>query len=219
MVIGARFAWAFTVPYLIRAIDRRPAQRARRSSAASRVVTSWSGMRGAVSLAAALALPLTTDAGAALPGRDLILFITFALILVTVVGEGLTLPYLVRRLGVVEDGTEEESEELRARLVAARAALERIEELEAEDWTRDGTIERVRNLYTFRQRRFKVRAGKIEDEDGIEEGSMLYQRMMHEVYTAQRAALVELRNSRAISADVMRRIEHEIDLEETRLEV
>ena len=176
-------------------------------------------MRGAVSLAAALALPLTTDAGAALPGRDLILFITFALILVTVVGEGLTLPYLVRRLGVVEDGTEEESEELRARLVAARAALERIEELETEEWTRDGTIERVRNLYVFRQRRFKIRAGKIEDEDGLEEGSMLYQRMMHEVYTAQRAALIELRNSRAISADVMRRIEHEIDLEETRLEV
>ena len=176
-------------------------------------------MRGAVSLAAALALPLTTDAGAALPGRDLILFITFALILVTVVGEGLTLPWLVRRLGVIEDGTEEESEELRARLVAARAALERIDELEREEWTRDGTIERVRSLYEFRQRRFKVRAGKIEDEDGIEEGSLLYQRMMHEVYTAQRAALLELRNSREISADVMRRIEHEIDLEETRLEV
>ena len=176
-------------------------------------------MRGAVSLAAALALPLTTDAGAPLPGRDLILFITFALILVTVVGEGLTLPFLVRRLGVLDDGTEEESEELKARLVAARAALERLEELELEEWTRDGTIERVRNLYTFRQRRFKIRAGKIEDEDGIEEGSMAYQRLMHEVYTAQRAALLELRNGRAISAEVMRRIEHEIDLEETRLEI
>ena len=129
------------------------------------------------------------------------------------------MPFLVRRLGVVEDGTEEEGEELRARLVAARAALERLEELEAEEWTRDGTIERVRNLYTFRQRRFKIRAGKIEDEDGLEEGSMLYQRMMHEVYRAQRAALIELRNSRVISAEVMRRIEHEIDLEETRLEV
>ena len=219
VVIGVRFLWAFTVPYLIRAIDRRPQQRARRSTAASRVISSWSGMRGAVSLAAALALPLTTDAGEALPGRDLILFITFALILVTVVGEGLTLPWLVRRLGVVEDGTEEESEELRARLVAARAALERIDELEHEEWTRDGTVERVRNLYTFRQRRFKIRAGKIEDEDGIEEGSMLYQRMMHEIYTAQRAALLELRNSRQISAEVMRRIEHELDLEETRLEI
>ena len=120
---------------------------------------------------------------------------------------------------MLDDGTEEESEEVKARLVAARAALERIDELELEEWTRDGTIERVRNLYTFRQRRFKIRAGKIEDEDGIEEGSILYQRLMHEVYTAQRAALLELRNGRAISAEVMRRIEHEIDLEETRLEI
>ena len=63
------------------------------------MVGGWSGMRGAVSLAAALALPLHTDAGAPLPGRDLIQFITFSLILVTVVGEGLTLPWLIRKLG------------------------------------------------------------------------------------------------------------------------
>ena len=118
-----------------------------------------------------------------------------------------------------EDGAEEEGEELRARLVASRAALERLDELEVEDWTRDETIERVRGLYTFRQRRFKVRAGKIEDEDGIEERSLAYQRLMHEVYAAQRAALVELRNSGEISAEVMRRIERELDLEESRLEV
>jgi CPA1 family monovalent cation:H+ antiporter len=176
-------------------------------------------MRGAVSLAAALALPLQTDAGAPLPGRDLIQFITFALILVTVVGEGLTLPFLIRRLGVIEDGEEEENEEIRARLVIARAALERVEELQAEEWTRDGTTERIRALYEFRQRRFKVRAGKIEDTDGIEEGSIAYQRMMHEIYAAQRQELLRLRNSRAISADVMRRVERELDLEESRLEV
>ena len=176
-------------------------------------------MRGAVSLAAALALPLRTDAGAPLPGRELIQFITFALILVTVVGQGLTLPWLIRRLGVIEDGTEEENEELRARLVIARAALDRVDELETEDWTRDGTVERVRRLYEFRQRRFKIRAGKIEDEDGLEEGSLAYQRMMHEIYAAQRQALVGLRNSREISGEVMRRVERELDLEESRLEV
>src|ERR687887_2830424 len=146
-------------------------------------------MRGAVSLAAALALPLTTDAGAPLPDRDLIQFITFSLILVTVVGQGLTLPWLIRRLGVVEDRTEEEHEELRARLVIARAALDRVDELEGEAWTRDGTVERVRALYEFRQRRFKIRAGKIEDDDGLEEGSLLYQRLMHEIYAAQRREL------------------------------
>jgi Na+/H+ antiporter len=218
-VIAVRFLWNFIVTFIIRMVDRRPSQVARRAGWRLRVVGSWAGMRGAVSLAAALALPLHTDAGAPLPGRELIQFITFALILVTVVGQGLTLPVLIRRLGVIDDGTEEEHEELRARLVIARAALDRVDALEGEDWTRDGTVERVRRLYEFRQRRFKVRAGKIEDDDGIEEGSLLYQRMMHEIYTAQRHALVELRNTRQISSDVMRRLERELDLEESRLEV
>ncbi|HVY97228.1 MAG TPA: hypothetical protein VHA54_09750, partial [Solirubrobacterales bacterium] len=110
-------------------------------------------------------------------------------------------------------------EELRARLVAAGAALERIDELAEEEWTREDTIVRLRGLYEFRRRRFKVRAGKIEDEDGIEDRSLSYQRLMHELYAAQRLALVELRDNGDISNDVMRRIEHELDLEESRLEV
>ena len=175
-------------------------------------------MRGAVSLAAALALPLETDAGAPLPERDLILFITFVLILVTVVGQGLTLPALIRRLGVREDGAEEEAEEMRARYAASRAALERLDELAVEDWTLDDTIERTRGLYEFRHRRVKVRAGKIEDEDGIEDRSLAYQRLMRELYVVQRQAVVELRNGGQISNDVMHRIERELDLEESRLE-
>jgi Na+/H+ antiporter len=218
-VIAMRFLWLFAYTAVIRAVDRRESQRARRSTWRVRVVSGWSGMRGAVSLAAALALPLHTDAGAPLPGRALIQFITFALILVTVVGQGLTLPWLIRRLGVVEDGSEEEGEEVRARLVIARAAIERVDELEAEEWTREGTVERVRRLYEFRQRRFKIRAGKIDDEDGLEEGSLAYQRLMHEIYAAQRRELVRLRNEREISVEVMRRVERELDLEESRLEV
>ena len=218
-VIAVRFVWNFTITFLIRALDRRPSQRPRRASWRVRVVGSWAGMRGAVSLAAALALPIHTNAGAPLPGRELIQFITFVLILVTVVGEGLTLPLLIRRLGVVEDGSEEQDEEVRARLVIARAALDRVDELGAEDWTREESVERVRRLYEFRQRRFKVQAGKIEDEDGIEDSSVRYQRMMHEIYTAQRQALVGLRNSRQISSTVMRRVERELDLEESRLEI
>jgi CPA1 family monovalent cation:H+ antiporter len=218
-VVAVRFLWNFTVTVVIRTLDRRPSQIARRAGWRNRVVGGWAGMRGAVSLAAALALPVHTDAGHRLPGRELILFITFALILFTVVGEGLTLPWLIRRLGVVDDGAEEEREEIRARLVIARAALDRVDELEAEDWTRDGSIQRARQLYRYRQRRFKIRAGKIEDEDGLEEGSLMYQRMMHEIYAAQRHALVGLRNTRQISSDVMRRVERELDLEESRLEV
>ncbi len=218
-VIAARFVFTFTMPYVVRALDRRPGQLERRVGARPRIVSAWSGMRGAVSLAAALALPLETDAGAPLPERDLILFITFALILVTVVGQGLTLPYLIRFLGVQEDGSAEEAEEMRARWISSRAALERLEELAVEEWTLDDTVDRLRRLHEFRQRRVKVRAGKIDDEDGIEDRSLAYQRLMHELYTAQRRALVELRNSGEISSDVMHRVERELDLEESRLEI
>jgi monovalent cation/hydrogen antiporter len=220
-VIAIRFIWNFVTTALIRAIDRRPSQRARRASWRVRVVGGWAGMRGAVTLAAALAVPLETNAGDPFPGRDLIQFIAFAVILVTVVGQGLTLPWLIRKLGVVEAGEDEQHEEIKARLVIARAALDRVDDLENEDWTRDETLERVRALYRFRRRRFKAQAGKLEDADadGIEERSLAYQRLMHEIFAAQRAELVRLRNQRQISAEVMRRVERELDLEESRLEV
>jgi Na+/H+ antiporter len=217
VVIGVRFAWVFTTPYVIRALDRRPSQVARRVGGRSRIVIAWSGMRGAVSLAAALALPLETGGGAPFPERDLVLFLAFTVILVTVVGQGLTLPRLIRRLGLVEEDDGEEGEELRARLEAARAALERLDELAGEEWTRDETVERVRRLYEFRKRRFAARAGKIAD-DGYDERSVAYQRLMRLLFEAQRDALVRLRNEGAISNDVMHRIERELDLEESRLE-
>jgi monovalent cation/hydrogen antiporter len=218
-VIAMRFIWTFLLTAVIRLADRRPTQRARRASWQTRVVVGWAGMRGAVSLAAALSLPLMTNAHQPLPGRELIQFITFALILVTVVGQGLTLPVLIRRLGVTGDDDEEEREELQARLTVARAALERLDALSQEDWPREQSIERARRLYDYRVRRFSTRAGKIPDDDGIEQGSLLYQRMMHEVFAAQRDALVGLRNAQEISSDVMRRVERELDLEEARLEV
>src|SRR3954452_2737351 len=163
VVVGIRLVWFFTVPYLIRAIDRRPAHRARRLAAPPRFVRAWRGMRGTVSLAVALALPFTTDAGDAFPKRDLIIFLTFAVIFFTLVVQGLSLPALIRRLGV-SDGGADADEELRGRLVAVRAALEELDALAGEEWTRDETVERMRSLYDYRKRRLAARAGKIEDD-------------------------------------------------------
>jgi CPA1 family monovalent cation:H+ antiporter len=165
--VGTRLVWFFTVPYLIRAIDRRPAQRARRVGARWRLVGAWSGMRGAVSLAVALALPFTTEGGGAFPKRNLIIFLTFAVIFFTLVGQGLSLPALIRRLGLTDGGADAE-EETRARLVATKAALAEIDALAGEDWTRDETVQRMRNMYEYRKRRLAARAGKIED-DGYED--------------------------------------------------
>ena len=211
VVVGVRLGWSFSVPYVIRLLDRRPSQLTRRVGAKGRLVVGWSGMRGAVSLAAALALPLD------FPMRNLFLFLTFAVILVTLVLQGLTLPTLIRRLRFDTDDSEER-EELRARLTAAQAALDRLDELAGVDWTRDDTVERLHGLYEFRRRRLKTRAGKLED-DGVEDRSQAYQRLVRELLEAQRRAIVRLRNQGVISSDVMHRIERELDLEDTRLEI
>jgi len=217
VVVGIRLAWFFTVPYLIRAIDRRPAQRARRMGARWRLVIAWSGMRGAVSLAVALAVPTATDAGGEFPSRDLIVFLTFAVIFFTLVVQGLSLPPLIRRLGV-SGGDADADEEVRARLIATKAALAEIDSLAGQEWTRDDTIERMRAFYEYRKRRFAARTGKIEDE-GYEDRALAYQQMLQRVLRAQRQALLQLRSEGKLSNELMNRIMRELDLEEERLEI
>lgn len=184
---------------------------------AKTAVIGWMGMRGAVSLAAALALPLETDAGVPFPGRELIIFLAFAVILGTLVVQGLTLPKLIRLFRFEEDGLEEK-EDTKARIRAAEAALERLEELLDEDWVRPETAERLRGLYNFRRDRFQARFDG-EDDGAIERQSTDYQRLRRELLEAERAAIVGLRNDGRISDDVMRRVERDLDLEDTRLDI
>jgi CPA1 family monovalent cation:H+ antiporter len=216
-VIVARLVWNPVVTWLIRTLDRRPSQVARRAGWRPRLVASWSGMRGAVSLAAALAL------APGFPHRELILFLTFAVILVTLVLQGLTLPALIRVLDVHDDGAEQ-LEELLGRRRATDAALIRLDELAMLDWTREDTLERMRGLYDYRRRRLAARAGEPDDgdeidSDGYERRSRRYQKMVREVIDAQHAAIVELRNNGEISNEVMHRLEREMDLERERLEI
>jgi monovalent cation/hydrogen antiporter len=210
-VILTRLLWQQTIVFVIRAVDRRESVRARRGTWRDRIIGGWAGMRGAVSLAAALAL--TAD----YPDRDLIVYLTFAVIFATLVLQGLTLPYLIRALRVSGDNRDER-EELSGRLAATRATLNRVEELAGEEWTRDDTIERMRGLYTYRKRRLAAQAGKADD-DGYEDRSLAYQTLVREVLEAQRREIVRLRNAGAISNEVMHRLERELDLEDQRLEI
>ncbi|MFL5945627.1 MAG: Na+/H+ antiporter [Gaiellaceae bacterium] len=178
---------------------------------------SWAGMRGAVSLAAALAIPLTTDAGTAFPERDLIIFLTFCVILGTLVVQGLTLPGLIRMFHIQRDDGEER-EDAEARIRAADAALARIDELAAEDWVREDTAERMRGLYRFRQSRFSSRFDG-ESDGAVEEQSQAYQRLRRELLDAERAAIVQLGRDGAISGDVVNRVVRDLDLEDARLDV
>ena len=210
-VIAVRFTWVFAVLHAPKWIARRM------SNWRGAVFLSWAGMRGAVSLAAALALPLETDAGAAFPARELILFLTFCVILATLVGQGLTLPYVIRVLGLEDDGIDDR-EDAKARIHAAEAALARLEELVSEDWVRDDTAERMRGAYRFRTSRFRARLD--DGDDGAIEGrSQDYQRLRRELLDAERQALVDLRRSGAIGNDVWLRVGRDLDLEDERLDV
>jgi CPA1 family monovalent cation:H+ antiporter len=180
-------------------------------------VVAWAGMRGAVSLAAALAVPLTTNAGSPFPQRDLIVFLTFCVILGTLVFQGLTLPMLINVLGVEADHLDEK-EEAKARIKAADAAIARLSELESEDWVRDDTAERLRGLYGFRRNRFASRFDQ-EDDGAIEVQSQSYQRLRRELLEAERSELVNLRRDGVISSDVERRLHRDLDLEDARLDV
>jgi monovalent cation/hydrogen antiporter len=179
-------------------------------------VISWAGMRGAVSLAAALAIPLETDAGAPFPERSLIIFLAFTVILFTLVVQGLTLPVVIRALGVEDDGAEAR-EEAKARKRAAQAALERLEELTGEDWVLEDTAERLRGAYTFRVRRFGERFDEAADSSN-EDRSLAYQRLRRELLNAERDSVLELRRSGVVSDDVMNRVLRDIALEDVRLD-
>jgi len=216
-VIVIRFLWVFPATYVPRALSKRIRAADPYPPWQYPALISWTGMRGAVSLAAALAIPLHTDAGVDFPGRDLIIYLTFAVILATLVGQGLTMPMVIRALGLEDDGVAER-EAVKARIHAADAALNRIDELRDEEWVREDTADRLRRLYRFRRNRFAERY--TGDGDGaIEERSAAYQQLLRELINAERQAVVELRGAGAIGDDAMREVHRELDLEEARLDL
>ncbi len=215
-VIVLRVVWVFPATYVPRALSTRIRARDPYPPWQYPALISWLGMRGAVSLAAALAVPLHTDAGGPFPGRDVILYLTFAVILGTLVIQGLGMPLVVRALGL-EDDRVSEREEVKARIHAAEAALARIDELIEEDWVRNESAERLRRLYSFRRTRFAERYTG-EGDGAIEEQSASYQQLMHELIEAERQAVVELRRAGVIGDDAMRAVHRELDLEEARLD-
>ena len=220
-VILVRFLWVYPTAYLPRLLSARFRERADPPDVGQLLLVAFTGMRGAVSLAAALAIPLTVHGGAPFPARDLIIFLVYVTILVTVVVQGLALGPLISWLSVPDDQEDQAAREAKARIKAARAAIERIDELiemEEEDWVRAESAERMRRLYEFRVRRFSARFDD-EDDGDIEAGSQAYQRLRAEVLSAERAEIIRLRNTGVINDEIMRRIERDLDLEHARLEI
>jgi len=216
VVILVRLAWQF-LPVAIGRLrpamgDTGPGQDWR-----ERVLIGWSGMRGAISLAAALALPFTLDSGAAFGSRDLIIYLTVAVIFVTLVGQGLTLPPLIKVLGL----TAHESwspEEAVARLAAAQAALDRLDEIENSDpGIPENVVQRLRELYQARFARCVAALSGQDGEVSIEDPLKGYRRVREDLIEKERDALLELRGDGRLRQDVFRRIQRDLDLDEARL--
>ena len=212
-VIAVRLLWVFPGTYLPRWLV--PAVRRRDPPPQPRVVLiiGWAGMRGVVSLAAALGLPLVVEGGAPFPGRDLLLFLTFSVILATLVGQGLTLPWLIRRLGIGDDGSTAH-DEVHAREAAVQAALGRLDGL-AEEWP--GHLELIDQL----RARYDHAAEHLEhdheaDELPHDQEWVEHARIRNAVIDAQRVAVIDLRDRGVIGDVALRRVERDLDLEELR---
>ncbi|MDO8213317.1 Na+/H+ antiporter [Conexibacter sp. CPCC 206217] len=217
VVVVTRFAWVAVATYVPRLWLKHSPWDGPDYKPGAVALVGWTGMRGAVSLAAALAIPLTVDGGAPFPGRDLIIFLVYVTILATLLVEGLSLAPLIRLLGVEDDGRLDRLE-AKARIKAARRAIGRIDELQGEDWVRDVSAQRLRNSYEFRIRRFGSRFD--DDDDGADEArSQAYQLLRREVLEAERAEIIRLRNDGVINDEVLRRIQHDLDLEDARLDL
>jgi CPA1 family monovalent cation:H+ antiporter len=160
---------------------------------------------------------LVTDTGDAFPGRDLILFLTFSTILATLVLQGLTLGPLIGWLRLEGDEEAETRTELKARLEGAHAALERLEELRKDEPVPPNAQDRMREHYEERAERYEagLQAGGFTPE--YKESSEAWRNWRRELLASEREAIVSLRNRGEISPEIMRRIQRDLDLEESRI--
>ncbi|GGM71876.1 Na+/H+ antiporter [Dactylosporangium sucinum] len=204
VVMVTRFGWLFLVPHVL--------------SRAERAVVAWGGMRGAVSLAIALALPTSVAGGDPFPNREVVVLTTFGVVLLTLVVPGLTLPMLIRvtgagRVGAASSDVEEEA---RARLTLAEAALAHLEKLVLRDGLDEGTIERLEDLYRFRRRELAAETGELRDPNHAHRMAAERQASL-EIVEVQRRALLRMRREGRLGSVALHRIQRDLDLQHAML--
>ncbi len=210
VLIAVRVLWILGI-----AAWQRFAARGEPLRLAEVVVLSWAGMRGVVSLAAALAVPLALPVGSPLPAREAVIAITFTVILVTLVGQGLSLPFVVRAVHLAGD-EDARAEEQRARRELVDEALRRIDALGAEWPGHRPLLDQLRAAYRHRAEHAEQFTGA--PESSAERELVEHRQIRRSVIDAQREAVLLMRERGAIDDDVLRSIERELDLEELRME-
>lgn len=216
VLIGVRIAFQFASVYAIRALDRRPAQRLRRASHRFRIISGIAGFRGAVSLAAALAVPHSLNNGAPFPDRDIIVFVTFGVIVLGLVTQGLALPLVLRWANLPTSTTLDEERHL-AETTAVQEALEALPDTAAELDTDARITERLTSEYRKRLRILDARAPETPAEDPALRYDQQYTALRLALLAHKRATVLRLRDAQRIDDEVLRLIQAQLDLEEVRL--
>ena len=213
VVMGVRLVWMFTFPGVVALVAPFRDDFSPQTNPRERLVVGWSSMRGGVSLAAALAIPTMVDSGVRFPQRDLVIFLAYAVVIITLVLPGLTLAPLIERLGIGQ-GEERRRADAEARARITHAALERLEEIARVDDPDDAVVERLRDRYQARLDRLH---GRIEDDHSRGEQLREAARLTEAMLQTERECLQELERDRAYPADLLQNLQREIDLDESRL--
>lgn len=212
--IIVRFLWVFPAAYLPRRLSARIRAHDPMPPWQQLTIIAWTGMRGVVSLAAAMALPLTTADGAPFPGRDLVIFLSFTVIFATLVLQGPTLEFIICRLGVGATSDAEQEEHL-ARLKMTHAAVQALEQVPGRDAPGDPALGLLRGDY---ERRLEaLRAGAPDGGNAAIHGDGQVRALRRAALAAERRRLIKLRREREIGDEVLHRLQNELDLEELRL--
>jgi Na+/H+ antiporter len=218
VTIFIRLIWVFPGAFVPRMLFKKIRENEPNPGWRNILLVGWSGMRGVVSLASALAVPLTLTNNQAFPHRNLILFITFIVILVTLVLQGLSLKPLIRILKIKGDETQSENlQALEMRLQLARVTLAHMDGQYAKEIAANETYKRVRDRYA---RMIEITQKKLEAEEGVDEQQTFlphYRQMLLELVDVRRRELNRFRHTNAFSEELIREREWELDLEEARL--
>ena len=214
-VIVVRMVWMWAFGWMVRS-RRDPDNSPGRTRWRERLILGWSGMRGAITLAALLAVPTTTDDGAALRGRNDIIYLGFAVIIATLVGQGMTLPVLVRRLRLRESPTVAEVER-QARVELTQTVLDHIESAAQSQQVPDDVVDGLRAQYLGRLQRLQSAPDDENLEPDVGADAEAELALRRDLIALQRRTLLGLRSEGRIGVSTLRTIEHSLDLEEARL--
>ena len=209
VVVIGRVLWQFVVPPPLYALRRRLGRSIEPTPRRERLLLGWTGMRGAISLAAALALPLQAD-GEPFPGRNVLLFLTVVVVVATLVVQGTSLPYVLRRLGLARADEQDESERL-ARLAMADVALALLDEREATGEVPPGGATALRQVWE------QARTRLSEDED-LDDDEVDLVELRLDLARAQTDELARRLRTGEVSVEVARELQRDIDLQQVRLE-